>query len=46
MCSSGAKRISAYTTPSSARSSAHSAATRSSASRVCITATVWANVSR
>ena len=38
MWSSGAKRISAYTMPSSARSSAHSAATRSSASRVCITA--------
>ena len=28
MCSSGAKRTSAYTTPSLARSSAHSAATR------------------
>ena len=46
MCSSGAKRTSAYTTPSLARSSAHSAATRTSASFVCITPTVCSNVSR
>ena len=45
-CSSGAKRTSAYTTPSSARSSAHSRATRTIESAVCITPTVWANVSR
>ena len=38
VCSSGANRTSAYTTPSAARSSAHSAATRIKASRVCITA--------
>ena len=45
-CCSGAKRTSAYTTPSSARSSAHSRATRSRAAAVCITATVCVNVSR
>ncbi len=44
--SSGAKRTSAYTTPSAARSSAHSRATRWIASGVCITPTVCANVSR
>ena len=45
-CSSGANRTSAYTMPSAARSSAHSAATRVSASRVCITATVCWKASR
>ncbi len=45
-CNSGANRTSAYTTPSAARSSAHSAATRIRASRVCITATVCWNASR
>ena len=44
--SSGAIRTSAYTTPSAARSWAHSAATRMIASRSCMTPTVWANVSR
>src|SRR5688500_14548478 len=43
-CCSGAKRTSAYTTPSSARSSAHSAATRRNAGSVCMTATVCSNV--
>ena len=46
VCCSGAYRTSAYTTPSAARSSAHSAATRCSASAVWVTATVWANVAR
>ena len=46
MCSSGANRISAYTTLSAARSSTHSTATRYSASGVCITPTVCANGSR
>src|SRR5690606_41869224 len=45
-CCSGAYRTSAYTIPSAARSSAHSYATRDSASAVCITPTVWVNVSR
>ena len=45
-CCSGANRTSAYTTPSAARSCAHSLATRTSASRVCMTPTVCANVSR
>ena len=44
--SSGANRTSAYTTPSAARSSAHSAETRAIASGCCMTPTVWANVSR
>jgi hypothetical protein len=44
--SSGAKRTSAYTTPSSARSRAHSAATRVMASRSCMTPTVCWKVSR
>ena len=43
---SGATRGSAYTTPSAARSTPHSNATRSIASGVDMTATVWANVSR
>jgi hypothetical protein len=44
--SSGAIRTSAYTTPSAARSRAHSRATRLTASGRCITATVCAKVSR
>ena len=39
-------RTSAYTRPSAARSSAHSAATLVMASRSCITPVVWAKVSR
>ena len=46
VCSSGAKRTSAYTTPSAARSSTHSLATRSSASLVCMTPTVCVKPSR
>ena len=46
VCSSGANRTSAYTIPSAARSSAHSAATRRSASGVCITPTVCRKASR
>ncbi|CPU66532.1 Uncharacterised protein [Mycobacteroides abscessus] len=45
-CCSGAQRCSAYTTPSRARSSTASRATRARASRVCMTAIVWSNVSR
>ena len=45
-CCSGAYRCSAYTTPSAARSIADSRATRRRSSSVCITATVWSNVSR
>ena len=44
--SSGAMRTSAYTTPSAARSCAHSEATRMIASRSCMTPTVCSNVSR
>ena len=46
VCSSGANRISAYTTPSAARSCTHSDATRINDSRVCITAVVCVKVSR
>ncbi len=45
-CSMGAKRTSAYTAPSAARSSTASQATRSRASPSCMTATTWRKASR
>ena len=45
-CCSGAQRASATTTPSATWSSTHSRATRVSAGAVCMTASVWSNVSR
>ena len=45
-CCSGAQRSSAYTTPSAARSSTDSRATRARSCGRCMTATVCSNVSR
>ena len=46
VCRAGAKRTSAYTQPSPARSTAHSNATLWQAAAVCITPTVCSKVSR